>query len=335
MCPSLDTSLACMGSLTVLPLDESHLPAAGELLALRHRSHRAVEPLLDARFESVHEAELQVRAALAADGASGAIAFRDAAAVAFLVGGPKPSATWGPNIWVEAGSHAASDVEALRDTYALAAQRWCDEGLTSHFAVVPASDTELVDSWFRLGFGQQHAHAIQEPRRPTRVDAAGVEIRRAVRGDIPDLAALDLVLPRHQGRSPVFSSGTVSSLAETVAEWEEDFDDDRFAHFVATSNDTVVGVATGCALELSSLHCSLAVPPHAGFLGYAALYEDARGRGVGHDLGAAVMEWSVEGGFTSVVTDWRVTNLLSSRAWPRLGFRTTFLRLYRNVGQSG
>ena len=30
-------------------------------------------------------------------------------------------------------------------------------------------------------------------------------------------------------------------------------------------------------------------------------------------------------------TDWRVTNLLASRFWPRRGFRTTFLRLYRHI----
>jgi hypothetical protein len=32
-----------------------------------------------------------------------------------------------------------------------------------------------------------------------------------------------------------------------------------------------------------------------------------------------------------MVTDWRVTNLLSSRFWPARGFRTTFLRLYRHI----
>jgi hypothetical protein len=32
-----------------------------------------------------------------------------------------------------------------------------------------------------------------------------------------------------------------------------------------------------------------------------------------------------------MLTDWRVTNLLASRFWPRRGFRTTFLRLYRSI----
>jgi hypothetical protein len=45
-----------------------------------------------------------------------------------------------------------------------------------------------------------------------------------------------------------------------------------------------------------------------------------------------VLAWAGEQGFGSVVTDWRVTNLLSSRAWPALGFEETFLRVHRLVG---
>lgn len=33
----------------------------------------------------------------------------------------------------------------------------------------------------------------------------------------------------------------------------------------------------------------------------------------------------------SVVTDWRMTNLSASRAWPALGFRPTFFRLHRAI----
>jgi hypothetical protein len=32
-----------------------------------------------------------------------------------------------------------------------------------------------------------------------------------------------------------------------------------------------------------------------------------------------------------MVTDWRETNLLASRFWPKRGFRRTFLRLYRSI----
>ena len=58
----------------------------------------------------------------------------------------------------------------------------------------------------------------------------------------------------------------------------------------------------------------------------------ARGLGAGRALGEAVLGWSHEAGHAACVTDWRATNLLSSRAWPRLGFRDTFWRLHRLVG---
>ena len=59
---------------------------------------------------------------------------------------------------------------------------------------------------------------------------------------------------------------------------------------------------------------------------------EARGLGAGRALGEAVLAWTPRHGFTSAVTDWRATNLLSSRTWPRLGFRPSFLRLHRHLG---
>jgi hypothetical protein len=53
---------------------------------------------------------------------------------------------------------------------------------------------------------------------------------------------------------------------------------------------------------------------------------------VGRALGEATLDWMHRTGFTCAVTDWRATNLLSSRAWPALGYRPTFLRLLRRVG---
>ncbi|WP_204034967.1 GNAT family N-acetyltransferase [Micromonospora qiuiae] len=65
--------------------------------------------------------------------------------------------------------------------------------------------------------------------------------------------------------------------------------------------------------------------------GRAAVLPPARGVGAGRALGTAVIDWAADSGFGSVVTDWRVTNLLSSRTWPRLGFTETFLRLHRTI----
>jgi GNAT superfamily N-acetyltransferase len=72
-------------------------------------------------------------------------------------------------------------------------------------------------------------------------------------------------------------------------------------------------------------------PGHAGFLAFAAVFPHARGLGAGRALGEAVITWTAQTGYDCVATDWRVTNLLSSRTWPRLGFAESFLRLHRLV----
>ena len=133
-------------------------------------------------------------------------------------------------------------------------------------------------------------------------------------------------------RSPTFSSLQFGTVEDSLAEWEEDFDDPDYVTFVAERDGAVIGTAIGCALEKSSSNAGLIRPDHAGFLNIAVVSPTARGHGVGRALGQAVLDWCAETGFDCVATDWRTTNLLSSRAWPALGFVPTFFRLHRTIG---
>jgi GNAT superfamily N-acetyltransferase len=312
--------------------EPTDVPAAGRLLAARHARHRQAEPLLAARFEEPGAASAEIEAALVA-GATGAVIEQGGAVTAYLLGQTKPGAVWGANVWVESAGQAVTEAETVRDLYAAAAPSWVERGLDAHYALVPATDLALVDAWFRLGFGQQHVHGIREVPSGAPVAApAGITIRPAVRGDIPALARLDIELPQHQALAPTFSAGELGSLEEAVADWEESFDDDGFVYLVAEHDGRVVGSAVGCPLEKSSSHLGLTRPDHAGFLGFAAVLPQARGLGAGRALGEAVLAWTAAEGFTSAVTDWRATNLLSSRTWPRLGYRPSFLRLHRLLG---
>ncbi|HWD79439.1 MAG TPA: GNAT family N-acetyltransferase [Kribbella sp.] len=315
----------------VRPFDEADLPAAAALLAQRHRVHRKRHPLLPADYEDERLALTEVTAAWETEGASGAVMVEAGEVTGYLLAAPKPSASWGPNIWVEAAGHAVREPEHIRDLYGAAAEGWVDSGRTAHYVLVP-DDAGLVDAWFRLAFGSQHAHAVRPVPTTPPAPPRDLVVRRAARADIPVLAGLDLVLPRHQGLSPVFSSAEVPTLEEALADWEESIDDQDYATFVASYNGAVIGSSVGCSLDKSSAHNGLAKPDNAGFLGFAAVLPAARGLGAGRALGEAVLRWSADTGYTSVVTDWRVTNLLSSRTWPRLGFQQTFHRLHRLVG---
>jgi len=315
----------------IRPFEEADLAAAASLLAQRHRVHRKRHPLLPADYEVERLALVEVTGAWETEGASGAVMVEGGEVTGYLLAAPKPSAVWGPNIWVEAAGHAVREPEHIRDLYGAAAAQWVEDGRIAHYVLVP-DDAELIDAWFRLAFGSQHAHAVRPVPDTPLPSARDLVVRRAARADIPVLAELDLVLPQHQALSPVFSSGGIPTLEEAVADWEESIDDHDYVTFVAEHNGQVIGSAIGCSLDKSSAHNGLAKPDNAGFLGFAAVLPSARGRGAGRALGEAVLQWSADTGYTSVVTDWRVTNLLSSRAWPRLGFRQTFHRLHRLIG---
>ncbi len=332
---------AAVPRVALRPFTGDDVPAAGRLLAARHAAHRRHEPLLDPAFEAPDVAAAAVRALSEREGARGAVAVRDGTVVGYLVGAPKAAATWGENVWVDSAGHAvaAGEEEVARDLYAAAAADWVAAGRTAHYVLLPAGTAgggALVDAWFRLAFGLQHVHGVREPAaapppRPPLV------VRHAERRDVPVLGVLDVALPEHQVRSPVFGGARVPTVEEQTKDWEETFGDPDFPTWVAEVPGAdgaarVVGASVGCALTKSSAHEGLAVPPSAAFLGFAAVLPEARGLGAGRALGEAVLTWCGEAGFTCCVTDWRAANLLSSRTWPRLGFRDTFWRLHRLVG---
>ena len=318
--------------LEIRSFSDDVLDDAARLLSGRHRDHRRAEPGLAAIFENETATRTEIGALARKEGASGAVALRGDEVVGFLVGAPR-APMWGPNIWVEAAGHAVAEPEIVRDLYGFAASRWVEQGSTSHYIVVPATDPVLVAAWFGSGFGQQHVHAIREVPGPDEIGRPpdGIVVRQALLVDIPALAALEVELPAHQTRSPVFSSLAPPGLEATIGEWEADFDDPRFHVVVAEHGGRVIGSAVGCSIVESSGHHGLARPPDAGYLAFAAVFPEARGLGAGRALGEAVLAWARDAGYATVVTDWRQTNLLSSRTWPRLGFRPTFRRLHRAI----
>lgn len=314
------------------PFEAEHVEDSGRLLAARHRRHLLASPLLSERFADVDVATAEVAQAWKQAGASGAVALRGGRMVGYLLGAPKTSPVWGPNVWVESAGQAVEEGagETVRDLYGAAAARWVEEGRTTHFVLVPAHDQGVVAGWFRVGFGHQQTHALRLPDPQPEAPPASLSIRAAERSDIPVLAELDVELPRHQLLSPCFAGGGAPSVEQAVADLEEDFDE--IDTFVAEHEGRVVGSAAACDLAVSSTNGGLIRPDSAGFLAFAAVRPDARGLGAGRALGNAVLRWCADQGYPVAATDWRQTNLLSSRAWPALGFEDTFWRLHRTIG---
>lgn len=304
--------------MAIVPFAEQHLDAAAELLAARHDAHRAVFPQLPA--DADYRAEI---ATLLEQGATGF--FGDGA---YVLGRSDSPERWGPNIWVHAAGHASSDPELLRDVWAKAAAGWFEQGIKAHYVLVPATDASLLDAWFHLGFGAQQAHGLIEI--PEREWPSGA--REATKDDIEGLVAIGPLLSRHQRASPVFSSAPEQTAEDVRADVLDDFSTEGVANLVYEADGRIIGDFFVCRLELSDAHSGLARPPKAAFIGFAVTDPEVRGTGAGLALTDASFAWARERGYKTMVTDWRATNLLASRFWPRRGFRTTFLRLHRWIG---
>jgi GNAT superfamily N-acetyltransferase len=311
--------------LAVRPFEADDLEPAAQLLADRHRRHRASEP----RLAEAPDLAGEIRALLERGG-SGVAAERDGRFVGYMLGTRLADEVWGPNVWVEPAGHAAAEGEIVRDLYAEAAAAWHDEGRIAHYVVAPASDNDLVDAWFRLGFGQQHALGIrgldpaEDPDPPS-----GATVRQATADDVEPLVALGPVLQEHQTLSPVFARGFEETEEAMRAEITADVANERFATLVAEVDGRIVSSFFLVPTEESTTHAGLTRIPGALLLAWAATRPEARGTGAGLALMAASCAWAREHGYETMVTDWRVTNLLSSRFWTRRGFRPTFLRLHR------
>jgi len=307
-----------MPALQIHPLSATHLSGSARLLEERHARHRAAEALLpDGGDFRAH-----IEGALSADGAAGAVALVDGDVAAYLIGSPQDDGS------TEVGfaGCAAREPELIRDLYESLGSDWMAAGLDRHRVYVPATDTGLVDAWFRLAFGLQFTYAVRETLPESRV-GAGVEIREGRVSDLGAVAALERAFSEHLRAAPSLSGRVVASDEEVRADWADTWDDERFTHFVAERGGHVVGHVLLYRREGGDLR----IPEGSIDLALATTQSDVRGSGVGRALMAHAMRWAHESGYRAMTIDWRVVNLLADRFFKARGFRPTFSRLYRHV----
>jgi GNAT superfamily N-acetyltransferase len=189
---------------------------------------------------------------------------------------------------------------------------------------VPATDPELVDVWFRLAFGCQAVWAVREvDPLPASFDGT---IRPAVRDDVEAMIDFEEILYEHQMESPSFSEFTTPSRDEIRRDWADAWDG-SYIPFVAELDGEIVAMLGLYRRPEGDLR----VPARNIDLAFAATRPGVRGSGAGLALTAHAVDWARAHGFASMTVDWRSVNLLSSRFWPRRGFRPQYLRLYRAI----
>ena len=118
-----------------------------------------------------------------------------------------------------------------------------------------------------------------------------------------------------------------------MADWEEDFDNPKFWNVVVEHDRALVGSAVGCdARGLLEPRGTRPARPARRSWGSPPCSQKRAASASAALSARRVTAWALEKGYPSLVTDWRETNLLSSRAWRGLGYRDTFTRVHRLVG---
>jgi GNAT superfamily N-acetyltransferase len=304
----------------IVAFTDAHVDGAAAVLAERHAAHLAVEPLLP------HRRDFREQVERAREDATGAVALDGGEVVGYLLG-PRREDGIGAHIWIASAGHAVRDPELIRDLYAVAAEGWVADGLTRHFVYVPAI-RELVEPWLRLSFGISAAQAAMVTRPATPTAAGwGITVRPSMPEDTPVAAAYGRQLSLHLQQSPSFSGLTVPDDQEYLDDWRNLHEEREYTHFVAEQDGRIVGHL----LLYLRPEGDLRVPPDSIDLANALTEAGARGAGAGLALTEHALGWAHEHGYRILITDWRMTNLLASRFWPRRGFRETFLRLYRSI----
>ncbi|HET8586972.1 MAG TPA: GNAT family N-acetyltransferase [Candidatus Limnocylindria bacterium] len=312
----------------IVPFEAAHLDQAAHLIARRQERLMSAEPALPAAYSDPATAHSILEARLGEEGSLGRVALGDGGEMTgFLLSFARLAGPWGRGQWLTLDGHAATDAETVRDLYADWAREPTAAGFVDHFVEVPAAESALLDGWYRLGFARMHEYGLREADPSDLALTSGVELRRATMDDRAIVEHLSTIINGVQAESPSFSPLTDDGRARETADYVEEIDGpDGWWLAVDAFDRKPLGMTIFWQPDPGP-----AVPTHAVYLGSTMVEPAARGRGVGRALLRFVLERGREAGAQYCVTNWRTANLLASRTWPALGFRTTHHRLHRRI----
>lgn len=323
-------------SLEIIPFKNEHLDAAATLLSKRHQHDRAHEPALPADFCDPNRARSAVETVWHKPYARGVVALREEQVVGYLIGTPEND-DYGRSVWMPLAGHALAakqDADLYRDLYATLSPQWLARGYFEHYALIPASDQAAQEAWFNLSFGKQQTHALRETDThdlaSKQLDKS-IQIRRATPADLDALLELSQIVRQYQVGSPVYAFHLPEAGNGARRSYSQILADPEALCWIALQGSRILSfqLYTPAEREADNL---LEAEQHV-YLNLAATRAEARGQGLGQALTAHGLHWAQEHGAIYCGTDWRATNLSSSRFWPRQGFRPVAYRLYRNVDE--
>lgn len=317
------------------PFHADMLNEASALLALRHQQQRLTQPELPARFEDPAAARLALDEAWQRPRRAGVAAFDNGRLAGYLIGDIVLDTIWGRAGWVRLAGCALApgqSPELVKDLYQILGAQWVAYGCFHHIALTPVAAPGLVSAWFDLSFGIQQVHALaalDTLALPTSEPPPAVEIRQAGSADRTAVTGLYRVIREHLVAAPVWGIALPEDEEEIRAGWAGMVDDAQMTVWLAYEHEQALGIAAYERLDPEGVN--LMAPEACTELAVAATVAAARGRGIGRALTSHGLTQAQQAGYSACLTDWRSTNLLAARFWPRWGFRPVAYRLVRQI----
>lgn len=317
----------------ILSFVAGYIDEAARILAVRHRRDRQTSPALPEAFEQPDNARGALKALLD-KGAAGVAAVRRGRLAGYLLGTADFNLLRGRHVWIDyAGSAVAEGerVELYRDLYAAAATEWVKRGFFKHYAVVPSADSAAVDAWFRLGFGHEQVHGVVDLPAVSAdiLSPEDYEIRLATKADEDLVRSIATTIWEYQTKAPTWAVSPPEEIPELRDGYAELLGDAKVRFWLAVREQEILGYQVFWPNESATE--DMMVPRSSISLGVGGTVPQARGKGIGTALVQRGLAEAAAAGFLHCTTDWRMTNLLSSRFWPRRGFRPIAYRLFRQV----
>lgn len=214
--------------------------------------------------------------------------------------------------------------------YERASVLWLEQGCFDHSILVPIGNQAYYEAVLHLSFAIEQVHAVMSIEDYRHFEhAADVKVRLAETKDREALGRMSSIIARFHNMAPVF----VPVLPEVLETRREAF------RGLVEEKDDIVLIAEAANQELGFQNYAIATPSlmtpdDAVELVVAGTYSSHMGRGIGKSLMNEGCRIIREKGYSSIIADWRVTNLASSAFWPQCGFKPVAYRMARSIDRN-
>jgi ribosomal protein S18 acetylase RimI-like enzyme len=321
-----------MPAIEIRPFESPHLDAASRLLAERHTAERQELTFLSARFEQPANVTKAISALLNKPHAQGFVAIENGEVTGYVIGTVLLTGIMARSGWLHAAGHAVQRSDLYHDLYTALSDHWVQRGVFDHYITVSAANTAALEAWFSLSFGKQQAYGVAflHDFLPQPAPLNDIEIRQARPEDRESVYQMGANNVTYQTHAPVFAAVPPEYIVDVQDGYVETLENpEEGTIWLAVRGDELLGYHVYAPHE--DENTNLLSVEHAIDLPAAGTLPASRGLGIGTHLTQHCFQHYKSEGYRYIVTDWRTTNLLSARFWPKMGFRPMAYRLARSV----